>query len=207
MKYLSMISISFIILILSIGSQLSAVSLWNEAHPKHLFTDRVARNVGDLLTILVVETSEATRDSTTEIEKETSLVGSITSFLFPLASSKALTHNGSLPSWKWDNNFEFEGGGKMENKENFSAKITVRIIDVLPNGNMIFEGTKSIEYINEKLKIVINGIVSPINIDANNTVRSEFVSDFRIRYAGKGPVAQAQREGLLVQAWDFINFL
>lgn len=206
MKIFSHILLVFSSFLLAVPNTFG-ISLWNSAQPKYFYVDRTARNVGDLLTILVSEASEANRDSTTEVDKQTSLVGSITSFLFPLSASKAMTHNGSLPAWQWDNEHQFSGGGKMENKEDFTAKLTVRIIDVLPNGNMIFEGNKSIEYINETINLVITGMVGQLHISSDNTVLSEYCSDFQVKYSGKGPVTQAQRKGLMVRLWDFANIL
>lgn len=179
-----------------------AQSLWREDVSRNIVSDKRARAVGDILTILVQESNTASKDSTTATSKKTGVDASIASFLYSPAASGLLTKGGQLPAMKFNAAQNFDGGGKINNSEKVSARIAVRVMDVLPNGNLVLEGTKQISFSGETQDAVLRGIVRPEDIAPNNTVYSYNVSDATIKYVSKGTVSDNQRKGWFTKVWE-----
>jgi len=85
------------------------------------------------------------------------------------------------------------------------AKIAVRIMDVLPNGNLVVEGKRETAFSGEHQTIVLRGLVRPDDIDSDNTVRSFNVADASIQIIGKGAVSDTQNKGWFTRIWDKLN--
>lgn len=226
--WLMFLAVSFL---LTSVSTVTATSLWNSRSSGFLFVDHKARSVGDLITIIIKETVSISKKGETETEKSDSVVGRVASFLFPRAEvldpatanntstndsilvqrgykgSRFGQHNGVLPAWDWKTEQSFKGGGSIKNDDTFSAKITARIIEVLPNGNMLIEGKKTLLLANEKQNILITGIIRAKDILEDNTIDSEKISDFNVRYEGKGPIGDNQKRGLLTKVWDAFGLI
>jgi flagellar L-ring protein precursor FlgH len=183
----------------------TAQSLWKEDAAKSMVSDKRARSIGDLVTILIQESNTASKDNTTSTAKKTSLDASIATFLYSPAASGFLTKSGQMPAIKYNSDHEFNGGGKINNSENITARIAVRVTDVLPNGNLVIEGTKKTSVSGETQDAVLRGVVRPEDVAANNTVYSYNVADATIKYVSKGSVTDAQRKGWFTKIWDKIS--
>lgn len=183
----------------------TAQSLWKEDSAKPLTADRRARAVGDILTILVEENSSSSKDNSTSTSKKSGLDASIASFLYGPAASNLLKHGGQLPAMKIDSSSSFDGGGKVANTEKITGRIAVHVVDVLPNGNLVLEGTRHTKFANESLDAVLRGTVRGDDVTAANTVFSYNVADANIRYISKGTVTDSQKKGWFNRAWDKIS--
>ncbi len=170
-----------------------------------LFEDLKARRVGDILTIQLEEETEAEKEATTNIDKSNatvistpSLLGSALQFnapgLIPLASNKNNTLEANLSS---SNDFEGEGDSSQSNK--LEGEISVMVVDVLPNGNLIVRGEKRLAINQGNEYVRLSGIIRPMDIDANNTVSSTKVADATLYYVGDGAVADGNRMGWLAR--------
>ena len=133
----------------SLGAAVQAQSLWKEGSSRSMVADKRAGAVGDILTILVQENNTASKDQNTRTSKETGINAAIEAFLYSPEASKLLTHNGKMPAIKLNSKQNFEGGGRISNAEKVSARIAVRVIDVLPNNNLVIEGTRQIAFSGE----------------------------------------------------------
>lgn len=182
-----------------------ADSLWKDDTAKPLTADRRARAVGDILTILVEENSSSTKDNTTSTAKKSGLDASIASFLYAPAASGLLTKGGKMPAIKMDSSSSFDGGGKVANSEKITGRIAVTVVDVLPNGNLIVEGTRRTKFANESLDAVLRGTVRGEDVTAANTVFSYNIADANIRYISKGTVSDSQKKGWFNRAWDKVT--
>ncbi len=189
-------------LLLLLAMPLPAQSLWKDEASKSIVADKRASAVGDIVTILVQESNSATKDNSTSTAKKTALDASISSFLYSPAASGLLTQKGQLPAIKMGSANSFDGGGKINNSENITARIAVRVVEVLPNGNLVLEGTKQTSFAGETQDAVLRGVVRPLDISANNTVFSYNVSDASIKYHSKGAISDAQRKGWFTKIWD-----
>lgn len=182
-----------------------ADSLWKDDVSRPLTADRRARAVGDILTIIVEENSSSTKDNTTSTAKKSGLDASIASFLYAPSASGLLTKGGKMPAMKMDSSSTFDGGGKVANTERITGRIAVTVVDVLPNGNLIVEGTRRTKFANESLDAVLRGTVRGEDVTAANTVFSFNVADANIRYISKGTVSDSQKKGWFGRAWDKVT--
>lgn len=170
-----------------------------------MVSDKRAHAVGDVLTILIQESTTASKDSSTQTAKSTGVDAGIASFFYSPSASGLLTHNGQMPSLKAASKQNFDGGGKISNSERITARLAVRVVDVLPNGNLIIEGQRTTVIAGETQDAVLRGVVRNEDIAANNTVYSYNIADATIRYISKGTVSDAQRKGWFTRVWDKIT--
>jgi flagellar L-ring protein precursor FlgH len=181
---------------------LSADSLWQEGRSKPQYADKRASQVGDIVTILVQENSSASKDNTTKTSKDSSIDSAISSFLYSPAASGLLTKKGTMPSLSLSGKSEFAGGGQINNSQQITASVAVRIVDVLPNGNLIIEGTRESSFSSEQQTIILRGTIRQDDIAANNTVYSYNVADATIKFITKGTITDSQRKGWFHRLWD-----
>jgi len=189
-------------LLLTGASVASAQSLWKADSSQALVADRKANAVGDLVTILVQENNTATKDNSTKTSKNNAVDASISSFLYSPSASGFLTHNGQLPALKVNAAQSFDGGGKISNSEKITARISVRIMDVLPNRNLVIEGRRTTSFGGETQEAVLRGVIRPDDIAPNNTIYSYNVADATIKYVSSGTISDNQRKGWFTRVWE-----
>jgi len=162
-----------------------------------LFADRRARQVGDIVTILIVEFSSATSQATTSSQKESdhgvsATGGQKTQTYMPLYGLRGQIKNG------FDNEAETTRQGSLK------GKITARIEEITETGNFVISGSREVIVNGEKESTVISGIVRPEDISGYNTVYSYNISDLKISYKGAGVVHKGQRPGLIDKIFGWI---
>jgi flagellar L-ring protein FlgH len=187
------------------NASVSGQSLWKDETSQSMVADKRATLVGDIVTILVQENNTAIKDNNTKTSKKSGIDAAIEAFLYSPGASKLLTHNGKMPALKVKAQQDFEGGGKISNNERVTARIAVRVIDVLPNGNLVLEGTRQIAFSGETQDAVLRGVVRREDITANNTVFSYNIADATIRYISKGTVTDNQRKGWFTKVWEKVT--
>jgi len=186
------------------SARAKAQSLWKE-NSVAVTADKKAQKVGDILTILVQESATATKDNSTSTAKSTTADMGITSFLYGPGASSFLTRDGQYPALKYNAKNDFTGGGKINNSEVITARIAVRVTDVLPNGNLVIEGSKHTSFSGESQDAILRGTVRIDDVTANNTVFSYNVADATIKYVSKGTVSNVQKKGWFTRILDKIN--
>lgn len=169
-------------------------SLWSDRYVNPL-TDKVARRVGDILTIIISESSAATFGADTTASKNDGTfidkaLGPIIERLISAASDGATS--------------KVDGKGQTSQTGKMAAKITAVVKQVLPNGTLVVEGAKSLTYNKEVQNFRITGIVRREDILPNNTVRSEQIAEAIIALNGKGMIADRQRRGILTRLLDWL---
>jgi flagellar L-ring protein precursor FlgH len=182
-----------------------AQSLWTDDSARSMFADKRARAVGDILTILVQENATSSKENGTKTSKSTALDAAINTFLYSPGASGLLTKGGQLPAINMASKNTFDGGGQIQNSERMTARIAVRVVDVLPNGGLVIEGRRQTKISGETTDAVLRGIVRQEDIAANNTVYSYNVAEATIQYLSKGPVSDSQRKGWLTWVWDKVS--
>jgi len=178
-------------------------AIFNTGTNVSFFEDYRARRVGDILTVKLEEVTSAEKESETTISKSSNnsitnptIFGTTPQFdtpsLLPLASSKDNTLAFNLGS-----EHDFTGSGDSDLNNKLSGDISVSVVEVLPNGNMVVRGEKvmTINQGNEYLRI--SGMISPRDIDADNTISSKRIADAQISYVGDGPTNDANVVGWL----------
>ena len=192
-------------LILNSPTPLPAQSLWKTDSSKAIIADKRAGAVGDLITILVQENNTASKDNSTSTAKKSSIDASIAKFLYSPAGSSLLTKNGQFPALNLTSSQDFDGGGKISNSEKITAKITVRVMDVLPNGNLVLEGRRSTSFAGETQEAVLRGVVRVEDIAPNNTLYSYNIADATIKYVSTGTITDNQRKGWFTRVWEKVT--
>lgn len=184
------------------SGSLAAQSLWKDDTSQSMFADKRARAIGDIVTILVQENTSASKENGTKTSRSSGIDAAINTFLYSPAASGMLTHNGKLPAVNMASKTSFDGGGQVQNAERMTARIAVRVVDVLPNNNLVIEGRRQTKISGESTEAVLRGVVRVEDVSANNTVFSYNVADATIQYLSKGPVSDSQRKGWFTKVWD-----
>lgn len=196
---------SCVLILASSVAQAGSGSLWKEDSSRSMFADKRARDVGDIITILVQENNSTSKENSTKTSKSSSVDASLDTIFYPPAISKFLTKGGQLPAMKFGGSQSFDGGGKINNSERITARIAVRVVDVLPNGNMIIEGRRETLVSGEKQEAILRGVVRTEDVASNNTVLSYNISDASIKFMSKGTITDNQRKGWLHRVWEKVT--
>lgn len=147
-----------------------------------LYSDRKAHRVGDIVTIIIAESSKASKSDATQTSKKSGTNGSLSDF-FGL---------GKLPlKLGVDAGANYSGSGTTTRSDSMDAKISVFIKEILPNGNYLLEGTRNINVNDDMQSITISGTVRPEDITPDNTVLSIYLANAEIKYKGQGQSTQS----------------
>jgi flagellar L-ring protein precursor FlgH len=173
-------------------------AIWHDGHDIPLFENAVARNVGDILTIVLVESTDASKSSSTTTKKasKADLPG-------PTIAGRPVTVNGTqILSAGMGNETSFNGAGASRQSNSLDGAVTVSVVRRLPNGNLLIRGEKLITINQGREFLQLQGIVRSIDILPDNTISSTKVANALITYSGKGPVANASAPGLLARFFN-----
>lgn len=175
-------------------------AIWQDSgHGVALFEDRRPRNVGDILTIVISEKLNATKNSGANASRDGSAsvaFAAIPKFLGGVLNGQDAKMNGT-------NALTAKGGANAANT--FNGVITVTVVDVLGNGNLLVSGEKQMG-INQGTEFIrFSGVVNPRTVSGNNTVLSTQVADARIEYTAKGYIDEAQTMGWMQRI--FLNVM
>ncbi|MEK6531449.1 MAG: flagellar basal body L-ring protein FlgH [Deltaproteobacteria bacterium] len=182
-------------------------SIWpGETTRNTLFQDMRARNIGDIVTVEIIEKTSAVKEASTSTSRTSSKDIAIQG-LFGLPTNMGMRNflnqgNPFSPEMQSSYDSSFDGSGTTKRSGELSATITTRVVQILSNGNLVLEGSKDTVVNNELQFIVLSGIARPEDITDVNTVYSTQLSDVRIEYSGKGVIADEQGQGWLGRVLD-----
>jgi flagellar L-ring protein FlgH len=167
-----------------------------------LYTDHKAYKVGDIVTIMVVESVEGTQSASMKTSKKESLSGG-----FGMSSWGGGTLNPFpyVPAWGAAGQESQDGGGKSVRAGTLMAKISARITKVLSNGNLVVRGTKVVQINDDKQNLIIEGVIRPEDISSDNTIYSTYVADANIMFEGKGPIGEKTSPGIFTRLFDWLG--
>ncbi|HBK46803.1 MAG TPA: flagellar basal body L-ring protein FlgH [Xanthomonadaceae bacterium] len=175
------------------SAQPTAGAIYAAGPGLNLYGDRRARDVGDLLTITLVESTTASSTANTSISKADSVDMSS-----PTLLGAPVTINGIdvlSNSTKGDRSFAGKGNTAQSNR--MQGSITVTVMQRLPNGNLVIQGQKNLRLNQGDELVQVQGIVRAADVAPDNTVPSSKVAEARIAYGGRGAVAQSNAMGWL----------
>lgn len=168
-----------------------------------LFTAVIANEIGDLVTIIISESTQASNRASTETEKSLNTDGeiSVKGFL------QWVTNLPETISPVEDINFtpseEFQGEGRVSTQGTFSTRLTATVVDILPNGNLVIEGTREISIAEDSATLGLKGVIQPTDLTADNTVQSNQIAEMEITYESEGIIADRQHDGILSRIFNF----
>lgn len=183
-------------------SDYSNGSIW-QAGSTSLTDDFKARRKGDIVTIVISETASASKEAKTDTKRSTAINAGMPNFL-GLETAGVLTNNlGDLSKLINANvDSKYGGSGSTSRQERLNATITAKVIEMLPNGNLMLEGRRNVKVNNEDQIIVIEGTVRPSDIGPDNVINSSYIADAKISYTGKGIISDRQSPGWLMNIID-----
>ena len=186
--------------------QPAAGAIWQGENDKSmLFTDKKARYVNDIVTIIVSEVAAGGNKASANTSRTTNTAASITSLLgienAIIGSNANLSGKIGLEGGAANS---LKGAGDTSRNTALTAKISARVIRVLDNGNLVIEGRRQVTVNADDQFILITGIVRSEDITTENTVASQYVADARILYTGEGIIDDKMRPGWLTRVVDWV---
>lgn len=168
-------------------------SIYHPRTNQFLFEDLKARRVGDLITVILEEKTNAAKTATTSTSKNSN-----TSMPTPTLFGGGVTVSGrDVLNNSVNSSSDFSGQGDSAQSNSLSGNITVTVAQVLPNGNLVVRGEKVLT-LNQGSEVVrISGIVRPLDVTPQNTIVSTQIANAQITYGGNGIVADSNKAGWL----------
>ena len=175
-------------------------AIFQAAQGQGLFEDYKARRVGDLVTVVLAEKTNAKKSAETSTAKNSNLSMDVGQFrpwrvVNELTALSAL--GGSVLGAAGTGDRTFDGSGDSSQSNQLNGEITVTVAEVLPNGNLVVQGEKWLG-INQGNEFVrLRGIIRPVDISATNTVQSTQVANAQLYYGGTGAIQDSNAQGWL----------
>ncbi len=177
------------------AAPVAADSIWDRRDPRyaHLFQDNRARNVGDLITVVISESTTANEREQRSLDKSNTTNGT--------ASLNGTASNSGTGSANFGlaNNFrrQFSGNAQMTTGRTFTDRLTATVVDIMPNGNLVVEGYRSRVVGTEERVLRVTGVVRPQDVGTGNAVQSTNIANCRISYLGAGPASRTLNQNFL----------
>ncbi|WP_250884121.1 flagellar basal body L-ring protein FlgH [Glaciecola sp. XM2] len=170
-------------------------SLFNAVMADSLYSDVTARRVGDIITVRLSENTNATKSAGTTTSRDSNVD------LQPIVGlgSNALRIGTEEIQLGVDSSSEFSGDSQATQRNSLQGDISVTVVDVLPNQNLIIRGEKWLTLNNGDEYIRLTGVIRPADVTPTNEIESNKIANARIQYSGTGSFARAQEKGWLTQ--------
>ena len=176
-------------MIFAVPSQ--AASLWDDNN--NWFADARPGRVGDIVTVIVNERTGAKDEADMKINKKSnhSVEGGtgILNFIRAMAIGSTVDSTGK---------------GSVERKHYATATLACLVTEVLPNGNLVIEGTRDVRTSDETLQLMLVGVVRPQDVNSDNRIDSSLIANAEITVKGQGIVSKTQKPGLVTQVLQTI---
>lgn len=181
-----------------------ASSLWVENNQSnYLFTDHKAGKVNDVVTVNIIEDSDAQGKANTKTEKSSTIGAGVDGLLgFEQVAAR------NNPNMRLDTligaktTSKFDGKGETKRSGKLVATMSCLVVDVMPNGNLAIRGERKMKINDEDYVMVLSGIVRPRDISSDNAIPSTAIADARIEYLGEGVMAERMKPGWFTRAFD-----
>jgi len=186
----------------------TANSLWRTG-ARTFFNDQRAAKVGDILTVLININDSAKTSNETTAGRTSSTTAGIPNLLGLESSLGKLLPSAFNPATAISTNTKTsnDGVGAVNRQEQISLTIAAVVSAVLPNGNLVIQGTQEVKTNTDVRQLTVAGIVRPEDISANNTILHTQIAEARINYGGRGDIARVQKtpagQSLFEKFWPF----
>ncbi len=175
-------------------------TIYSSGTDMRLFEDRTANRVGDILTVRLQESTNATKNSQTTTDKSTeATLANPTIFGRPITNSGVPLFQGSL-----NGSSTFDGKGSSSQSNSLAGDITVTVVQRLPNGNLVISGEKWVTLNQGQEFIRLSGIIRPEDIYPDNSLLSNRIANAQITYSSKGVLAAANKMGLIARFFNSV---
>ncbi|MDD4365765.1 MAG: flagellar basal body L-ring protein FlgH [Synergistales bacterium] len=188
MKALKKTAMLLAALLILLGAVLpaGAASLWSDE--ANLFADQRPTRVGDIVTVTVAEKTSTKDEGKTDLSKtnDTQVEDGVGIFDF-------------IKKLGFNSRSNMAGDASTERKHTLTTTITCLVIEVLPNGNLVIEGSRNVRTHDETLRLRMEGVIRPQDVGPDNTVESDRVANATLAVEGRGSVGRLQKPGILTQ--------
>ncbi len=185
----------------------------------NMYANNRAWQKGDILTILIDESTAATKANGSTTSKASSMAmatpivtGDINSARDPKVSLSngditAVLANilGKIPGISYGNSSSFTGSGSATSGETLKMNFAARVVDVLQNGNLVIRGDRTLIMQEESVNLIVTGLIRPMDVSSTNTIESTKIADAHIQYKSAGTVTTASSPGWFHKFIEFIN--
>jgi flagellar L-ring protein precursor FlgH len=166
-------------------------SLFKAHYVNNIYSDSKAHRVGDIISVILSESTQANKNAKTELKKANS------ASLDPIVGlgGAAINFKGDAIQFGLNQKSDFKGDAKTNQGNSLNGNISVHVLRVLTNGNLMIRGEKWMTLNNGDEYIRLTGVIRAQDISSSNTIVSSKVANARIQYAGTGAFAEAQEQG------------
>ncbi|MDD3553704.1 MAG: flagellar basal body L-ring protein FlgH [Deltaproteobacteria bacterium] len=179
-------------------------SLFIPNQESSLYGDFRARNVGDVVTILIQENLKGSKDVSTKTSRNSDMNVGLTGVaglefveqVQPGYPGSTINPSTAIGGGTKDT---FDGSGKTSRNSSLTGTISARVVQVLPDGNLVVEGTRELKINNETQYLILSGVVRPKDLSPDNTIPSTRIADARMEYTGGGVLSEKQSPGWLAR--------
>ncbi|NOH64411.1 flagellar basal body L-ring protein FlgH [Vibrio sp. RE88] len=172
-------------------------SLFNTVQASSLYDDSKPRGVGDIITVTLDENTKAAKSSDADLSKNND------ASMDPLEVGGQQLNIGDYNfSYNLSNDNKFSGSAAANQSNSISGSITVEVVEVLANGNLVIRGEKWLTLNTGDEYIRLSGTIRPDDISYENTIASNRISNARIRYSGTGTQQDMQEPGFLARFFN-----
>lgn len=186
MKKIILAAAALLLLFGVVPFQAQARSLWDDR--SNWVADRRPTSVGDIVTVVVNERTRTKDQGKTDVSKSNnnSVADGVGIFDF-------------IKAFGFSSKSNMKGDGSTERTHTAQTQITCLVTDILPNGNLIIEGTRDIATHEETLQLQVVGVIRPQDVDSYNQISSDKIANAEIGVKGKGALTRLQKPGILTQ--------
>jgi flagellar L-ring protein FlgH len=168
-----------------------------------LFTADRASEIGDIVTIIITESTSATDSASTQTQKKLNTDGqiSVSGFLEWIAGFPDVIQ--PIKDLTFTPTETFNGQGTVNANGTFTTRVSGTVSDILPNGNLVVEVNRDIKVEESTGTLGVRGVIRPQDITRDNTILSTQIADMEIIYQGEGIIAERQHDGILSRIFNF----
>ena len=180
-------------------------SLWR-AGARAFFKDHRAKNIGDIVTVILDLDDSAVFNNKTERERDDKEDTDVTNLLGLEAEFAKVLPQAISPASviSFGNKHETTGDGTIERDEKLKLTFAAVVTQILPNGSLVIVGRQEIRVNAELRELMVTGVIRPSDIDSDNTIADENIAEMRVAYGGSGTLSQLQQPRWGTQIWDII---
>ena len=163
-----------------------AQSLWDDR--TNWLADARPCRVGDIVTVLINERTDAKDEAKMDLQKSSSSSVSDGTGILSFIRSLSLTTSNTG-----------KGDGSVERKHHATGTVACLVTEVLPNGNLVIEGTRDVRTSEEVLQFQIIGVIRPQDVNSDNQINSSLIANAELAVKGRGIVSRTQKPGVVTQ--------
>jgi len=171
----------------------SSGAIYQSGYDMRFFEDQTAKRVGDIVTVVLQEKTQANKSDDLNTKKENNMKVTAPN-VFGMTASALL---GKDLETQLTASKQFKGQGAADQSNSLTGGISVTVVEVLPNGNLKVRGEKRVTLSQGDEFIRLSGIIKPVDITSSNTITSDKIADATLMYTGEGAVADAGKMGWL----------